>query len=444
MSDYHSTAEALLDLLTTPTRLGSRPGLEKIRQLLALFGDPHRGTPIVHVGGTSGKGSTATMTAEILRSAGYRVGLHVKPHLERVEERFVVDGAPIAPDDLVALIRGATVAARIVQPSWYELTVALALRYFRDQKVDVAVVEVGLGGTYDATNVVDPVVAVLTNVGLDHTEVLGDTIEKIVADKVGIAKAGRPMVSGVTQPSAREIVFAGCAAAGAPLWLSEADFVAEPVAVTHRGSRFDYRSRAATLSNVLLAPLGRHQVANAALAIAALEASGLVDPVSRSDVVRDALGKVRIPGRLEIAATDARLVLDGAHNPAKMFAFVQALDEIFPGRPVTAVVAFKRGHDVGSTLRALANRATGLILTSFEAVTDFGRGQAVTSDELVSLLGAHGIDLPFQVELDPARAVAAALERAPDRGLVAVTGSLYLVGVIRGWLRSGNPAQKLL
>lgn len=444
MNQCLSTTEALLDSLSTPTILGSRPGLDKIRTLLELLGDPHRGLPIVHVGGTSGKGSTATIAAEILSAAGLRVGLHVKPHLEQVEERFVVDGTPIRSDDLATLIRDATTAARRVSPSWYELTVALALRYFRDRRVDVAVVEVGLGGTYDATNVVDPLVAVLTNVGLDHTEVLGDTIEKIVTDKVGIAKRGRPMVSGVSQPTARAIVAERCATVGAPLWLSDSDFSVTARAITPEGSRFDYRSVTTSLGDLSLRPLGAHQIANASLAIAALSAAGLVDPTRAEDAVRAGLARVRIPGRLEIVVDNPRLILDGAHNPAKMSAFVRALDDIFPHRSTTAVVAFKRGHDIGATLRVLSDRATRLVLTTFEAVTDFGKGQAIPTDDLARIVDASRIETPYQVEPDPRRAVELAVGQSTGDGLVAVTGSLYLVGAIRRWLRAERVAQKLL
>jgi dihydrofolate synthase/folylpolyglutamate synthase len=187
--------------------------------MLGDLGDPHRALKIVHVGGTSGKGSTATIAAQILRSAGYRVGLHVKPHLEAVEERFVVDGSAIESARLVELIDQIAPIARRRKPTWYELTVALAFTHFRAERVDVAVVEVGLGGTYDATNVVHPAISVITNVGLDHTDILGDTVELIATDKVGIVKSGARTISGATQPSVRAIVRERCALVGSPLWL---------------------------------------------------------------------------------------------------------------------------------------------------------------------------------------------------------------------------------
>ena len=435
MTEIAASPEGLLDQLTVPTRLGSRPGLDTIRRLLNAFGQPEKGLPIVHIGGTSGKGSTATIAADVLRAVGYHVGLHVKPHLERVEERFVVDGDAIPSDELVALIRAAAPVAKDVQPSWYELTVALALRYFKERSVDIAVVEVGLGGTYDATNVVDPHVSVLTNVGLDHTEILGDTIEKIVADKVGIAKPGRPMISGVTQPTAREIVAERCAAVGAPLFLRDVDYAMQPTSVTPRGSRFDFRLGEARLDDLSLAPLGRHQIENAGLALTALAASGLVDLTRHESAVRRGLASVTIPGRLEIVGPRSNLILDGAHNPAKMAALVRALNDLFPGQPVSAVVAFKRGHDVASTLRTLADRASRLTLTTFDAITDFGRGQALGTEELERICAEEASVIPQTIHADPRAAVHAALDEAEPNGLVVVTGSLYLVGAIRAWAR---------
>lgn len=432
------TPEFLLDQLSVPTRLGSRPSLDQITRLLAELGNPHRAMSILHIGGTSGKGSTATIAAEILRGAGYRVGLHVKPHLERVEERFVVDGQAIESDQLVSLIQTVAPLAQRIQPSWYELTVALAFDFFRQARVDLAVIEVGLGGTYDATNVVDPAVTILTNVGLDHTEVLGDTIEKIIADKVGIAKLGRPMICGVTQPSAAAIVAERCRTVGAPLWQLGRDYSFVSGSITRAGSTFDLALPTGAMLDLSIRALGRHQIANAATAVAGVIASGVLDHLGRETIIRRALADVAIPGRIEIVQDAPLVILDGAHNPAKMAALDQALGDLYPGRPVIGVVAFKRGHDVASTLRAIAPRCRQLILTSFEATTDFGRGQAVDPAELERISQELGLTSARQIIPDPIAAVATALDQAGPSDLICVTGSLYLVGAVRGWFREGG------
>jgi dihydrofolate synthase/folylpolyglutamate synthase len=430
------SASGLLDRLSTPTRLGSRPGLERIRALLAGLGNPQHGLPILHVGGTSGKGSTSTIAATILKEAGYRVGLHVKPHLEAVEERFVVDGAPIDPGLLAERLRAIAPLAREVHPSWYELTVALALQHFRLEKVDVAVVEVGLGGTYDATNVVDPLGVILTNVGLDHTEVLGDTIEKIAADKAGIIKTGALVVSGMVQPGPSSIVRARCQENHAELWELGREVRFAIRELSPRGSCFALQTPGFQAQDLHLAALGAHQVANAALAVAAAAGLGERGLAVNELAIRRALERARLPGRLEIVRTNPTLVLDGAHNPDKMRALARALDDLFPGRRVLGVLAFKRGHDVRATLAEICPRLAGAVLTTFEATTDFGRGQALAPEEVDRESSAVRPGLPRWIEGDPLRAVERALAKAGPDGLVVVTGSLYLVGAVRAGIRA--------
>jgi dihydrofolate synthase/folylpolyglutamate synthase len=428
----------LLDQLTTPSRLGQRPGLERITALLHGLGDPHRELRILHVGGTSGKGSTATIAARILSENGYRVGLHVKPHLEAVEERFVVSGRTIDPERLVELIETAAPFARAIGPSWYELTVALAFAYFRDEKVDAAVVEVGLGGTYDATNVIDPSAVILTNVGLDHTEVLGHTIELIATDKVGIVKPGVPVVSGLTQPSTREIVDERCRMVGASLWSIDRDFSYKIHDVGVEGSTFDLLLPSRQLPGLRLRPLGIHQVANAAVATAGVDALAPAGLTVDDSAIRRALANVNVAGRFEIVRRQPLVVLDGAHNPDKMNALTRTLDVLYPGRDVTAVLAFKNGHDLESTLRTISGRLRRAILTRFDATTDFGRGQALDPGAIATALDRVSSPAIRIIEDDPIVAVKRAIADATPNDLIVVTGSLYLVGVIRSWLRE-NP-----
>ncbi len=433
---HDPSPDELLDQLSVPTRLGERPGLERIRRLLAALDNPHRHLRILHVGGTSGKGSTATMAARIFEEAGYRVGLHVKPHLETVEERLVVGSIPITPSQLVALIREVEPIAREVRPSWYELTVALALTYFARERVDLAVVEVGLGGTYDATNIVEAPVAILTNVGLDHTEVLGDTVEKIAADKVGIAKPGATFLSGATQASVVAIVTERCAKVGARLCQLGRDFSYTIRRLEPTGSRFDLWLPGGEMADLSVAPLGAHQVANATLAVVGALSLASAGLVADEGAIRRALATVQVPGRLEIARSEPLLALDGAHNPAKMTALAEALATLYPGRRRIGVLAFKRGHDVAATLRAIAPLLDRVVITQFEATTDYGRGQALPAGEVDALYAALSRATPRLVEADPIRAVQRALRDARPTDLVVVTGSLYLVGAIRAWLRS--------
>ncbi len=457
MAEAQETPDALLDRLSVPTRLGTRPTLDRVRALLASLGNPERGLPVVHVGGTSGKGSTATILAEILRAAGLRVGLHTKPHLERVEERFVLDGQPISRDDLVALLQQAAPAALAIRPSWHELTTAIVLRYFRDARVDVAVVEVGLGGTHDSTNVVEPLAAVLTNVGLDHTAVLGDTVEEIARDKVGILKPGALAVTGARQPSVLEIVEGRARALGSPLARLGTEIRYDLADASAEGATFDLALDglaglpAEAFFGLRLDLVGRHQVENAALAVATARWLGTRGIAVPEQAVRAALARVRIPGRIEqlrarpsahpgdgdsplaLAApadpAGRALVLDGAHNPDKMAALAAALGA-FRWRRLIGVLSLKRGHDHRATMAQIAPLLDRAYLTRFVAVTDYGRDAAAETESLVEDWRGVGGG-PLEVEPDSLRAAARALAEAGPNDLVVITGSLYLVGQVR-------------
>jgi dihydrofolate synthase / folylpolyglutamate synthase len=438
MQDDGLTGEidARLWSLAHASPVSERPDLGRMRALLAHLGDPQIGLPVLHVGGTAGKGSTATIAAALLTAAGHRTGLHTKPHLRRVNERIVVNGAPIGDADLLALIAEAAPAARAVEPTWYEFTVALAFLHFRRIAVDIAVIEVGLGGTYDGTNVVQPLVAVLTNVGLDHTEILGDTVEKIARDKVAIIKPGCVAITGVTQPSVREIVAERAIDVGVPLWRygSGDEIETRSVATIPGGSRFNLRVHHQWRNGLRLGLLGEHQVVNAALAIAATDAlssNGIGVP---DNVIEATLPTIRIPGRLEVVAEKPTVVLDGAHNPDKMDALLAALPRYFAYQRLIVVAAFTRRHDVAAMLRRLAPIAAHIVLTGFAMHGDFGPGQAIPPEELAALLATLKPRGTSEVVPDPLAAVAAARARAKADDCICVTGSLYLVGAVRDTL----------
>jgi len=434
-----SEMDARLWSLAHASPVGERPDLGRMRRLLALLGDPQIGLPVLHVGGTAGKGSTATIAAALLTAAGYRTGLHTKPHLRRVNERIVVNGAPIGDADLLALIEEAAPAARAVRPTWYEFTVALALLHFRRVAVEIAVIEVGLGGTYDGTNVVQPLVAVLTNVGLDHTEILGDTVEEIARDKVAIIKPGCIAITGATQPSVREIVAERAERVGAPLWRIGEE-IAPKVLYSYQdssgeeGEIFHLRVNEKEREHLHLGLVGVHQVTNAALAIAATDALMLHGLVVPEDILRQTLPAIRIPGRLEVVGRKPTILLDGAHNPDKMDALLAALPESFDYTRLIVVAAFTRRHDVAAMLARLASVVDHIVLTSFAMYGDFGPGQAIPPEELAALLATCEPRGTSEVVPDPIAAVAAAQAGANADDLVCVTGSLYLVGAVRDTL----------
>lgn len=417
--------------LSVPSRLGVKTTLGPIQALLEKMEHPENNFRSIHVGGTSGKGSTATFLAGILNAAGYKVGLFTKPHLSTVRERFVINGQPIPPEDILALLERIP-AGIAAPPTWFELMTALMFQYFSDQKVDFGVVEVGLGGTFDATNVILPELSILTNVGLDHTDVLGDTVEQIAADKAGIIKPGRPVISGVTQPAVIDIIAARCARMNAPLALLWRDFTVTDLDLRAAGSRFDFIQGGARIADLAVEMAGEHQVANAALAIAAARALNKQGWPAPASAIRDGLRATVVPGRMEILQQDPVIILDGAHSPPKMEALTAGLRALFSEKSRRiGVLSFSKGHDALASLAPLAALLDTAILTEFSAETDYGNKRAQDREEVAAILRGVNPQVEIFLEPDPTKAIDAARGMAAPGDLIVVTGSIFLVGQIR-------------
>ena len=437
-------AEERLWSLARPSPPGSRPTLERMRRLLARLGDPQRHLRAVHIGGTSGKGSTCHLLAAILQAAGYRAGLHSKPHLQSVRERLVVDGRPIDCVELAALVEAvapdiAVLTAEGTPPTWFEVVVALAFTWFRQRRADPAVVEVGLGGTWDGTNVLLPLLSVLTNVGLDHTELLGDTVEQIAADKAGIFKPGTLAITGASQPSVLALLAERASAVGSPLWRLGREIALEVREVGATGSLFDLALPGARFRDLRVGLLGRHQVDNAALAVSAAVALRTHGYRIEEGAIREGLTACRVPGRLELLPGEPPFLLDGAHSPPKMAALAAALTELFPASRPVCLVAMRRGHDPADTRAPRLDVAGALVSTRFGAATDWGAEQSIDPD-LLRAQAAGRTAAPLLVEPEAGQALDVARSLAGPRGLVCATGSLYLVGELRGLLHPGISA----
>ncbi len=411
--------------------------LERITYLLGLLGQPHEQFQSVHVGGTSGKGSTAVMIANILTAEGYRVGLHTSPHLQLLNERHQINGRMISTSRLVALWQQMKPAIAEMRrdfafgaPSYFEAQFALTCLWFAAEKVDVAVVEVGLGGLLDATNVLPAAVAVLTNVGLDHTEILGDTVEKIAQDKSGIFKPKQIVVSGCTQPTVQAIVAEKCTAVDATLWQHGREF-ALPVPIANSNQyRFSLPDGSSVTAQLGLP--GAFQAQNGAVALAAVTAVGQKIGLSVSPAAqKTGLQTARLAGRVEQVQSNPTVILDGAHNPDKVRAAanVLATRRTAEGKLIT-VLAIKAGKAATEMLTAVVELSDALIVTRF---LEKGLWRAMPPEELALEAQRLAPDLPVTIELDPLAAVQQALTLAGDapENLVWVTGSLYLVGDVR-------------
>ncbi len=402
--------------------------LDRMRHLLAELGDPHLGYPTIHVGGTSGKGSTCTMIASALQAAGKRTGLHTKPHLRSVTERARVDAVPIDPSRFARLLESMlpaierTVSAGFGRATYYETLLALAFVQFARERVDVAVVEVGLGGRLDGTNVIAPEVTAITSVGYDHTDVLGNTLDAIASEKAGIAKPGVPLVVAEVEPSAARAIEEVAALAGAPVIRVPERARVEAVRTARDGQRFDIVTT--SRYRVKTPVLGEFQRTNAATAIVVLEQLPQRLRVT-PQAVEAAFATLALPGRMEAFAGSPTVIFDIAHNAEKAAHLAASLRESFEQSRVHFVIAIGESKDARQILSTLAPLAASFTFTSFDVA---GRRPILPQQlaEIATSLGLSGSIVP-----DPAHALETARRRADPDDVVVVTGSTFLVADLR-------------
>ena len=416
---------------TMPTRLRA-PTLERIEELCRLLGDPQQGYPVIHLTGTNGKGSTARMVTELLMAKGLTVGTYTSPNLERVNERLTRNDEPVVDDELAEVLGALVLVEPMMsaRPSRFELLTAAAFRYFADSPVDVAVVEVGLGGRWDATNVAEGDVVAVTNVSYDHVEVLGPTLLDIAREKAGIVKAGSHVIVGETTPELADVFLDAADRIGARgVWQRGRDFACDANTIAVGGRWLGLRTPLASYDDVYLPLHGAHQGENAALALACAEAffGGPLSP----DVVGSAFDVVRVPGRFEVVERSPLVVLDGAHNVAGAQALADALAEFHPAGAVVAVVGMLHGRDPSAVFQALAG---GGVTTVVACTAPSPR--AIDSAELAEAARVVGLRALSTESVTDALTLARA--RLSDDGLLAVTGSLYVVAEARSRLASGS------
>ncbi|WP_303789627.1 folylpolyglutamate synthase/dihydrofolate synthase family protein [Anaerotruncus colihominis] len=403
-------------------RFNGPPTLDRMRRLMVLLGDPQERLRIVHIAGTNGKGSTAVMTAAILRAAGLRTGLTVSPFITDFCERIQIDGVPIAREALAReMTRIAPLAEQVGGMTEFELITAAAYSYFADSGCSAVVAEVGLGGRFDATNVISrPLVSVITRIGLDHTAVLGGTLGEIAFEKCGIIKPGIPVVTcGEQDPDALAVIMEQCAKQGCVLSFGNPGAVSD-AKMTLDGTDFAYQGM-----RLHLPLLGRHQITNAVTAITAAEQAlpSLIGHLPDERMIADALAGVRMPARFEIVRRDPLVIIDGAHNPQAAGALAEALT-LLGDRPVTGVVGVLADKDSAGLLGALAPRLARVLCVTPESPRALGAHELAVRADAVGLRAsaAHGID----EALNLAQAVASA-----QAGAVVVCGSLLFASQVR-------------
>lgn len=408
---------------------GIKPGLETILALLERLGNPHHAFATIHVAGTNGKGSVCAMLESVLREAGLRVGLYTSPHLVRFNERIKVDGAEIPDKNLAALFEdmeahAAGVAAEGREATFFEFTTALAFEYFRRCKVQVAVVETGMGGRLDATNVVLPLISVITRIGLEHTAYLGDTIEAIAGEKAGIVKTGRPVVCGATPDEALAVI-RNVAQARKATFVNAAEAVSvRRVAQDMDGQKVSISGGEVNYGPVLMVLLGRHQLENCATVVATLETLATCSPLAiPGEVIRAGLSKAVWPGRLQILSREPPMVLDGAHNPDGAHTLAASLKELFKKRKIALIWGMCDDKDALGFAKAMGASS---VRKCWAVPIDTERSQS--PDKLVQIARTEGWDA-VPASLSEAMRQATNWAREHD-GAVCIAGSLFLAGEV--------------
>jgi dihydrofolate synthase/folylpolyglutamate synthase len=415
--------EATLEHLYRLERFGIKLGLENIRALLSLLGDPQRDLKAVHVTGTNGKGSVCAYVEAALRAAGHRVGLYTSPHLIRFNERIRVDGAEISDEEVLRLWQGMQPAIeamagrnRVNHPTFFEVTTAMAFQHFRDRRVDMAVVEVGMGGRMDATNVIDAPVAVVTRVGLEHTEHLGRSIRRIAREKAGIIKPGARAVT--VEQEALPVLEAKCTEVGAALTVVGRDVRTDRLAHDLRGQRIRVSGPFGQV-DVRTPLLGAFQVENVGMAVAALAAlrdAGIRVP---DEAIAKGVAATEWPGRLQVVRVRPTVIVDGAHNGPAVRALEASIREELPGVRLLLVIGVLNDKDLGAFAASLGPIAKRVFACRPSTHRAFG------AEEVAHAFRPHAEAVAVPLVKD---AVDAALALASPDDVVLVTGSIYTAG----------------
>lgn len=416
-SEYQRSVEYLFGL----QKHGIKFGLNCTSNLLERLGNPHHHLRCIHIAGTNGKGSTAAMLSSVLKRHGAKVGLYTSPHLVRFTERFRIDEREVSAERILAVFeRIRKYVDDREPPTFFEMVTAMALLLFSEENVQWAVVETGMGGRLDATNVIRPKVSVITNVSFDHQEYLGSTLSSIAREKAGIIKEGVPVVTGASQPLVQGILKATCLRRGAPLYRLGAEFRTR----RRPGGVFQYQGLKRNWPSLRIGLPGTHQVGNAALALAALEVlekQGELD--MEPDAVQSGLSGVHWPARLEILGKSPFVVLDGAHNPQGAESLRDALKNCFSYRKLHLVMGIMDDKDIAGIFRRLLPLAETAILTQ-------PRYSRAASADRLERMAAPYIEKHYMIP-DVAAAIQQAKRFAQPDDLICITGSLYFAGEVK-------------
>lgn len=420
-------------------RFGSKLGLVNIRHLLGLLGNPHESFKSVHVTGTNGKGTTTAMIASILMAAGYKVGMFTSPHLSSFTERLVVNGEQIKPEDVVRIVGEIRPLVEqmdedpdLRHPTFFEVITAIAFRYFNEQEVEFAVLEVGMGGKLDATNVVHALVSVITNVSLEHTYVLGDTVLEIAEKKAGIVKEGGVLITATEDNEVYHLFKEICERTGSRIFRVGTDIRFRRLESSMEGQRFYLDGLSNSFDGLFINLSGGHQLMNAATAVGAVEALGFHGISVPKEAIEKGLKEVRWPGRLELMQRDPLVVLDGAKDVEAARAVKEALLKDYDYDRLIAVVSFSSDKNIPEMIRHLAKAVDRFVITAHRVM-----GRAAEPTVIAAEVEKHM--KPYEIVVDVKTAVKRAIDLAGRDDMVIVVGSVFLVGEAREiWFKPVN------
>jgi dihydrofolate synthase/folylpolyglutamate synthase len=416
VDDLLKSYGAAIEALFARTTSGIKPGLERTEALLAKLGNPHRRLSAIHVAGTNGKGSVVATTEALLRARGMKVGRYTSPHLIDFRERITVNGAPITEAAVLEFLEEWIPAAEAMGATFFELTTALAFDWLVKQNVDIAVIETGLGGRLDSTNVLTPRVATVTSIGLDHTDLLGDTLEAIAREKAGIFKPGIPAVIGEQSRPIRSLLERCAREADAkPIVVIDDEYSIEDVALSSRGTSFSLRHRGNRV-HISTPLIGAYQARNTAVAIATIASLG-EDYLPPSSEISTALSKVFLPGRFQ---RRGKIIFDVAHNPAGAHTIAETIRALNPPKPRTAVIAVLADKDWRGIIQELAPVVDRFTFTTAPSAPAERRWNPA---EALAFAKSQGFEADVEPELE------VALERGEQSSAtLLVTGSFHTVG----------------
>lgn len=408
-----------MKIVETLKSRGIQPGLDTITKLLERLGNPQLNYKSIHIAGTNGKGSTASMLREMLVRAGYKTALYTSPHLHRFSERVVINHEEISESDLDRLEEKVAQHCKELEPTYFEFTTAMAFLYFAEQKPDIAVIEVGLGGRLDATNLVDTMVSVITPLSLDHPEFLGFDIKDIAFEKAGIIKPKRPVVVAKQPPEAMKVIEETAQRLAAPLYIEGKDFeaIADPYPY------FTFAGRKVKLDNLRCRLLGRHQLQNSAMALATAEVVEEQGFPIGEQCMREGISNVQWHARLEIANDDPLVVIDGTHNVGGAQVLAQALKDEFPHKKVHLLMGMQTTKDLTNFLKIIAPHLEMVHATPIREMVCYSAQEIAHQAEMVGLKAKSYSSV--------AEALEGAMKSASHKdAMLLVAGSFYLAGEV--------------